>query len=143
MSRKTVKVAAAFGVVVAAVVFLLILGLQDTMVYSVTVSELRAQGAASTAKSYRVEGKVVPGSLKSSADRLEFSFVLEDSGGTMPVKYDGILPDTFKEGLPVLVEGRYLPEGTFEARQVFTKCPSKYESAEPYETSNAKGEPTS
>jgi cytochrome c-type biogenesis protein CcmE len=140
MSRKNVKVAIAFGVVVASVIFLLLSGLQDTMVYFITVSELQAKGDEAFQKSYRVEGIVVPGSLQSNENRLEFTFLIEDGGSTLRVKHRGVLPDTFKEGLPVLVEGRYLPEGTFVAEEVFTKCPSKYESAEEYETSMETGE---
>lgn len=46
------------------------------------------------------------------------------------VKYQDALPDSFKAGLPVQVEGVYTATGEMKADQVLTKCPSKYQAEE-------------
>jgi cytochrome c-type biogenesis protein CcmE len=54
------------------------------------------------------------------------TFSIDELGNTMEVSYHGIIPDTFKEGAGVLLEGRYM-NGRFEATNIMTKCASKYE----------------
>ena len=47
---------------------------------------------------------------------------------TLRVQFKGALPDTFKEDVEVIVEGRFTPDGqVFVAKTLVTKCPSKYE----------------
>ena len=46
----------------------------------------------------------------------------------MDVSYEGVLPDTMQEGQELVVHGVY--DGvakTFRAKEILTKCPSKYE----------------
>ena len=45
----------------------------------------------------------------------------------MFVDYKGVVPDTFKDGAEVIVEGSVLSDGSFKARVLMTKCPSKYQ----------------
>jgi cytochrome c-type biogenesis protein CcmE len=58
-------------------------------------------------------------------------FVLKDDHGTntktVPVRYAGSVPDLFRTGRQVVVEGT-LRNGTFvaKANSLVTKCPSKY-----------------
>ena len=58
------------------------------------------------------------------------SFTLTDSDKILRVNYHGILPQTFGEGKEIIIEGRYDPNGTFEASAILTKCPSKYTAPE-------------
>ena len=52
----------------------------------------------------------------------------KSSDRTLPVTYQGIIPDTFKENAEVVVEGFYHPQKTvFRATTLLAKCPSKYE----------------
>lgn len=105
--------------------FLVSSGMQETMVYSVTAKELLANPDKFAGRGVRLEGKVVEGSLiKQHATACEFSIASEST--TLPVHYDGILPDTFRENHDVVLEGEY-GNGVFTARQIFTKCASKYE----------------
>ncbi|MFR0873865.1 MAG: cytochrome c maturation protein CcmE [Bilophila wadsworthia] len=39
----------------------------------------------------------------------------------------GAIPDTFKAGAEVIVEGGLRPDGSFQAKTLMTKCPSKYQ----------------
>ncbi|MDZ7362499.1 MAG: cytochrome c maturation protein CcmE [candidate division KSB1 bacterium] len=108
-----------------AVGFLVSSGMQETMVYSVTVKELLTNSAKFEGRGVRLEGRVVLGSLvKHSATLFEFSIAAEEE--IMPVRYSGILPDTFRENHDVILEGEYR-NGVFTARHIFTKCASKYE----------------
>ena len=47
----------------------------------------------------------------------------------VPVSYRGIAPDTFTDGVDVVVEGRMGQDGTFHATTLLAKCASRYENA--------------
>ena len=58
-------------------------------------------------------------------------FQVEDKGQIVQVAFRDALPDAFRAGGPVQVDGRYVAPGKIEADHVLTKCPSKYEEAKP------------
>ena len=129
-SKKSVKVFVVFIAVIAAIGYLIISGLEGTFVYSRTISEIRRLGNEVEGQGLRIEGTVVDGSLKKSDTSLQCTFALADSlGESIEIRFDGVLPDTFKEGMPAMAEGRYKTGDYFEATNVLTKCPSKYEPA--------------
>lgn len=76
----------------------------------------------------RLKGNIEPGSVKLSEDRLDLHFTVTDGKKGLPVHYRGAVPDSFQEGLEVVVDGRMGPGGVFEGRELIVKCPSKYES---------------
>ncbi|MEO8399054.1 MAG: cytochrome c maturation protein CcmE [Ignavibacteriaceae bacterium] len=56
-----------------------------------------------------------------------FSFYMADENGNeMKVVYDGTIPNNFETAKSVVVTGQY-KQGYFHARDILTKCPSKYE----------------
>lgn len=56
-----------------------------------------------------------------------FSFYLmDDQGNEMKVVYDGTIPNNFESATSVVVTGKYV-DGYFHAKDILTKCPSKYE----------------
>jgi cytochrome c-type biogenesis protein CcmE len=59
--------------------------------------------------------------------QLRATFGLEASGCRLPVCYRGTIPDLFKAGVDVVVEGKMNATGTFEADVLLTKCASKYD----------------
>ena len=79
---------------------------------------------------YKLTGKVVNGSVKRDGEQL--SFKIRDRNGTesVPVSYAGVVPDPFRDGREVIVDGR-LKDGTFVAERdsLVTKCPSKFQNA--------------
>jgi cytochrome c-type biogenesis protein CcmE len=81
---------------------------------------------------------LVPGSLVQSQSSLESSFKIEEDGEELEVHYAKELPDTFKDGAEVLVEGSYHADGYFDAQQLMAKCPSKYESTDVYNSEEYK-----
>lgn len=121
--------------VAALVTWLVWTGVNDTMVYYMTPSELMTKVEAEPAfheVGVKVGGKVVPGSYEGSAVDLYHTFRvrdLEDPMITFTVEYRDILPDTFADDVDVVVEGRYRADGIFEAHMVLTKCGSRYEAA--------------
>ncbi len=127
MERKRITIFAVVTAVIALIAWLFVSGFNETMVYYMTVSELKAQTVKAESRGLRVSGNVVPGSVVRSADGLQMRFTLDELGEHMPVVYKGIVPDTFKENAGVLLEGKYA-NGEFHAAQIFTKCASKYES---------------
>ncbi len=56
-----------------------------------------------------------------------FSFYMVDTkGNEMKVVYNGTIPNNFESATSVVVTGKYI-EGYFLAKDILTKCPSKYE----------------
>ncbi len=91
-----------------------------------TPSQLLAGGEPG--KSYELTGRVVNGSVVRKGDKLEFRVADRVGGGkSVLVKYEGTVPDPFKEGREVIVTGR-LTDGVLvaEAGSLITKCPSKF-----------------
>lgn len=106
--------------------YLVYAGIRDTMLYYLTVSELVQQGAQSANQGVRVGGKVIEGSVIWDPKDLRLSFIIRDDRATLPVVYQGVVPDSFKQGRKVIVEGIYA-DGVFTASQIMPTCASKYE----------------
>lgn len=84
-------------------------------------------GAAPVGTQIRAGGMVLDGSVQRQADGLDVSFVLTDyQGADFTVYYSGILPDLFREGQGILVQGKLGADGVFQANQVLAKHDEKY-----------------
>jgi len=115
-------------IVAGALGYLVFSGMQDTMVFYYTVSEVAAQSTALAEQPLRVAGKVVAGTIEvSSTDHLDRRFVIHEGGERMTVVYRGVTPDTLVDDSDAVVEGRLGTDGVFHATMVMAKCPSKYE----------------
>lgn len=106
--------------------YLVYAGIRDTMLYYLTVSELVQQGLQPANQGVRVGGKVIEGSVIWDPKDLSLSFIIRDDRATLPVVYQGVVPDSFKQGRKVIVEGIYA-DGVFTASQIMPTCASKYE----------------
>jgi cytochrome c-type biogenesis protein CcmE len=78
-------------------------------------------------QSYEMTGKVVENSIQREGDELRFRVRDRDGTESVPVAYEGVVPDPFREGREVIVSGE-LQQGTFVAERdsLVTKCPSKF-----------------
>jgi cytochrome c-type biogenesis protein CcmE len=113
--------------VAVALVALLFNMFQSFSVYYYTVSEVTAKGDALYGQNIRVAGKVGADPIGWDARTMTTTFTLTDEKEGLPVVYKGVVPDTFKEGAEVVVEGKYGSDGTFQGDSLIAKCPSKYE----------------
>ncbi len=103
---------------------------QGASMYYLTVSELLARNDAAYGERVRLTGKAEDGSVVRIPETNTLRFAVADGdGASLPVIYSGTVPDAFKEGADVVVEGSLTPAGTFEADSLLVKCPSKYEAA--------------
>ena len=85
-----------------------------------------AAGEVTSGKRFRLGGMVEKGSLKRTPGSLEVSFVVTDFRHNVPVRYDKVLPDLFREGAGVVAHGRLDAQGTFVADEVLAKHDEKY-----------------
>ena len=112
--------------------YLMATSIQDTGMYYLTPTELATKlSADSTFRNTGVKmgARVVPGSITRVPGGKEYAFTVTDGARTYPVIYRGIAPDTFTDGVDVVVEGRMGPDGTFHATTLLAKCASRYENA--------------
>lgn len=116
--------------ILGAVIYLVYANTQANAVYYMTVPELKHCTICAT-QAVRVAGFVQAGSIKQDDQNQSVSFVIMDSKQTLPVTYSGVLPDIFRPGVQVVVEGRYTGSGPFQAQTLLAKCPSKFQSATP------------
>jgi cytochrome c-type biogenesis protein CcmE len=115
------------AVVVACVGYLIYSASGGSAEYYLTVTELRAH----TNTGYvRVAG-VVQDDVQKTDGGLHVTFTEKDGTASMPVDYSGTLPDIFKPGITVVVEGKLGSDGIFHARTLLAKCPSRF-STTPY-----------
>ena len=77
-------------------------------------------------KAFRVGGLVETGSMKREGDGLTVHFKVTDTARSMPVVYQGILPDLFREGKGVVAQGRLGESGVFRAEEVLAKHDENY-----------------
>ena len=132
-SAGTVKFVLAGGAIALAVAYLVVMGLQSSTVYFLTVSELRARGPAAQNQLYRVSGTLVPGTLVRGGVDTGIHFQIADPDATampLPVTYrGGQVPDIVGDNIEIVAEGKLDSQGTFVANTVLAKCPSKLENA--------------
>jgi cytochrome c-type biogenesis protein CcmE len=95
---------------------------QSNLVFFYSPSQIASKEAPS-GRTFRLGGLVEAGSVK--RDGVSVSFVVTDTARSVPVRYNGILPDLFKEGKGVVAQGQ-LKDGTFEAREVLAKHDENY-----------------
>ncbi len=89
--------------------------------------EAVAAGEAPVDAQIRAGGMVLDGSVARDPDSLDVSFVLTDYvGSEFTVRYSGILPDLFREGQGIIVQGKLDRNGIFEANQVLAKHDENY-----------------
>lgn len=85
-----------------------------------------AAGAVKAGRRFTLGGMVQKGSLKRSPGSLDVDFVVTDFRNSVPVHYDKVLPDLFREGAGVVAHGRLNAQGTFVADEVLAKHDEKY-----------------
>ncbi len=113
-------------IVVLALSYLGYTSFQGAATYYYTVDELVTQGSSIYGENVRVSGQVAPGSLEQADVGRTLRFTITNGEQGLPVIYQGIVPDTFKVGGDVVVEGHLNSDGLFLAHTLMPQCPSRY-----------------
>jgi cytochrome c-type biogenesis protein CcmE len=128
MMPKKAKFVMGSVLIVVAIGYLISMGIRTTSQYFFTVDELMSQKVSYTGAGLKVKGNVVAGSINRDTENfLKVNFSIEDKKSNLDVVYEGIIPDMFKDGQEVVVEGTLAKDGVFHANTLLTSCPSKYE----------------
>jgi len=115
-------------VIVGAIAYLVLSGVKATGLQYMTVAELAQLQKPPADGGFRLDGKVVKGSILYNQKAPQLSFQVTDGKDVIGIVYDGLMPDAFGEGREVVVEGSYDHyRRTLHASKLVTKCPSKYE----------------
>jgi cytochrome c-type biogenesis protein CcmE len=85
-----------------------------------------ATGKVPVGQSIRLGGMVTRGSLQRVPGTLQVHFLVTDTHHEVPVTYDKVLPDLFREGAGVVAHGHLRSDGTFVADEVLAKHDEKY-----------------
>ena len=80
------------------------------------VSDLKAQAASLQERFVTVKGKVAPGSVSRDGTTQVTNFAITDEKANLLVTYQGILPDSFKPGAEMEIQGKYRADGVLEAQ---------------------------
>ena len=129
--RRRAALAVAVVIIIAAFGFLLYGNINKNVVFFLTPQELLSKGPSAYDVPVRLGGLVAPGSVKWDADKLELRFVVADSGGqSVNVHSKGAPPQMFRDGMGVVVEGRYHQSGVFESTNLMVKHSNEYRKPE-------------
>jgi cytochrome c-type biogenesis protein CcmE len=85
-----------------------------------------AAGAVKSGQRFRLGGMVVKGTLQRAPGTLDVKFIVSDYAHTVPVTYNKVLPNLFKEGAGMVADGRLDASGTFVADEVLAKHDENY-----------------
>ena len=123
--RLAIIVAGVIGLTVA--VLLVLNAFQSNLVFFYSPTEvLEGKVTVPAGKLIRIGGLVEQGSVKRSADGLKVDFIVTDLNKKLPVHYEGLLPDLFREGQGVVAQGRLQNGNQFVASEVLAKHDEKY-----------------
>lgn len=126
----------AVGAVLVLAATLTFAGLRDSVVYFVAPSELAEKAQAG--QRVRLGGLVVEGTVRHEAGAVMFN--VTDGAAEVQVRYEGLLPDLFREGQGVVAEGEWVPGEVFEAERVLAKHDETYMPREVAEALKQRGE---
>jgi len=114
--------------------------LQQNLLYFQSPSEVVAQ-ALPAGRDFRLGGLVKKGSVARGQDGLMVTFMVTDGQAEIPVQFEGILPDLFREGKGVIAIGALNEGGTFHAHDVLAKHDENYMPPEVAEALREAGHP--
>lgn len=121
--RRLVLIGAGIGVLAVAVA-LVLSALRDFIVFFNSPSDVVEKHVAPGAR-IRLGGLVKDGSLVRGND-LKVRFDVTDGNRELPVAYQGVLPDLFREGQGVVAEGMLDGSGVFNADTILAKHDETY-----------------
>jgi cytochrome c-type biogenesis protein CcmE len=121
--HKKIGLAVGLLAVVSVGVALILNAFNSNIQFSYTPTQIAAKEAP-VGRTFRVGGLVQAGTVV--RDGVMVNFTVTDTAQTVPVRYQGILPDLFKEGKGVVAQGQLGTDGIFVAREVLAKHDENY-----------------
>ena len=121
--RRLILIGSSLGVLGVAV-GLVLSAMSNSIVFFQSPSDVVEHHLAAGTR-IRIGGLVKPGSLQ-KGDNLRIKFEVTDGKHDVPVRYQGIVPDLFREGQGVVAEGKLEPGGVFDADTVLAKHDERY-----------------
>jgi cytochrome c-type biogenesis protein CcmE len=139
MTRKQKRLAVIAGGMgfLGLAVSLVLVALRQEIVFFRTPSDLGAPAASPGAR-IRLGGLVEQGTVK-RGEGTRVRFAVTDTVASVPVAFDGVLPDLFKEGQGIVAEGVLAADGTFVADTVLAKHDENYMPKEVADALKEKG----
>jgi len=124
--HKRLAIAAGVVLVIAAAAALILNAFQSNLVFFFSPSQIESKEAPVN-RTFRLGGLVVAGSVKRTGVAVDF--MVTDTAKSVPVHFEGILPDLFKEGKGVVAQGK-IQDGVFVAKEVVIVPVDKSEAKE-------------
>jgi cytochrome c-type biogenesis protein CcmE len=127
--RSRLRLGIVIAVVCGALAFLVIQGLDNATTYFRNADEAAAQRDELGTRRLRLQGTVVPGSVRTTGD--EVAFAVEYHCVAVDVRHRGDPPELFVDGIPVVLEGAFA-EGTdtFASDRIMVRHTSEYREEE-------------
>jgi cytochrome c-type biogenesis protein CcmE len=127
------------AVLLAGAAALVLSAFEENLLFFFTPTQVAAEPQPE-GRRLRLGGLVEEGSVVKQADGLTVTFVVTDLTATVPVTYTGVLPDLFREGQGVVVEGAFGSDGVLLASEVLAKHDETYMPKEVKEALEASGQ---
>ena len=107
-------------------VALVMTAFEDNIVYFHSPTDIATRTDLQKDRRLRLGGLVKQGSWQKESDGLTHTFFVTDTAHDIRVAYKGIMPDLFREGQGVVMEGRLQQDGSFRADEVLAKHDENY-----------------
>ncbi len=128
MNGKWIKPIVGVVIIGGALSFFIFQAMQSSWAYYYSVDEFMDHQAQAKNVSLRLAGTVKAGTVVNDMEQMTLAFDLAGTSATLPVIFNGVVPENFEENKEVVVEGRFDSAGKFQADKLMTRCESKYES---------------
>jgi cytochrome c-type biogenesis protein CcmE len=115
---------------------------QENLLFFYSPTQVLA-GEPPEGRKFRLGGLVADGSVSREPGVMEVAFDVTDNQNTLEVRYDGVLPDLFREGQGVIVNGVMESGQVFRAEEVLAKHDENYMPPEVADMLAEQGHPTS
>lgn len=122
--RRMIAVLAGLGMLGLAT-GLVLTAFSDNLVFFYTPSDIKTKSLPE-GRRMRIGGLVENASVHRSADGKTVDFRISDGESNVPVTYTGVLPDLFREGQGVVIEGALGPDHVIHAATVLAKHDERY-----------------
>ncbi|MDO8526626.1 MAG: cytochrome c maturation protein CcmE [Deltaproteobacteria bacterium] len=124
--QKRIGIILGLVVILGSIGFLLFGKLEKNIVYFVTPTELLAKGDHAFGRSVRLGGTVKKGTIDWKPSPPVLHFIVTDGTHEIPIVSEETPPQMFQDEMGVVLEGKLLAQGTFQAERLMVKHSNEY-----------------